>query len=111
MLFSDLPPKAGFRAGFTNPSWDGQSRPVTEHRPPAWGHLWVLQIGQKLMTAFTFRSCWVPHVALGSVVNFALSELQTVPDVREGQQRNWRPEFKLRELVKQPLLRGQWGIA
>ena len=25
------------RAGFTNPSWDGQSRPVTEHRPPAWG--------------------------------------------------------------------------
>ena len=37
VLFSGLPPKAGYRAGFTIPSWEGQSRPVTEHRPPAWG--------------------------------------------------------------------------
>ena len=31
------------------------------------------------MTAFPFRSCWprdLPHVALGSIFSFALSELQ-----------------------------------
>ena len=32
-----FPPEAGCRAGFTIPSWGGQSRPVTEHRPLAWG--------------------------------------------------------------------------
>ena len=35
---SGLPQQGrGCRAGFTIPSWGGQSRPVTEHRPPAWG--------------------------------------------------------------------------
>ena len=29
--------QAGCRAGFTIPVRNGQSRPVTEHRPPAWG--------------------------------------------------------------------------
>ena len=29
--------KAGCRAGFTIPVRNGQSRPVTKHRPPAWG--------------------------------------------------------------------------
>ena len=29
--------QAGYLASFTIPSWDGQDRPVTEHRPPAWG--------------------------------------------------------------------------
>ena len=29
--------EAGCRTGFTIPVRNGQSRPVTEHRPPAWG--------------------------------------------------------------------------
>ena len=32
-----LSTQAGCRAGFTPPFQSGQSRPVTEHRPPAWG--------------------------------------------------------------------------
>ena len=32
-----FPPKASFRASFTIPLRNGQSRPVTEHRPPARG--------------------------------------------------------------------------
>ena len=28
------------------------------------------------MTAFTFRSCWVPHGAHGSVFNIGLSQLK-----------------------------------
>ena len=56
--------------GFTIPVRNGQSRPVTEHRPPAWGQHGVLYNNQKsnqtLMTAFTFRSCWAPHGAPAS---------------------------------------------
>ena len=58
--------------GLVSPSlsWNGQSRPVTEHRPPAWGQHGVLYNNQKsnrtLMTAFPFRSCWAPHGAPAS---------------------------------------------
>ena len=43
VLFSDLPPKRV--AGPVSPSLsgNGQSRPVTEHRPPAWGQLGFLK--------------------------------------------------------------------
>ena len=77
--FSGLPPEAGCRAGFTIPVRNGQSRPVTEHRPPAWGQHGVLYKNRTLMTAFTFRSCWtrhLPHGAHGSVFNIGLSELK-----------------------------------
>ena len=85
MLFSDLPPKAGYRAGFTIPVRNGQSRPVTEHRPPAWGQHGVLYNNQKLMTAFPFRSCWVPHGARDSVFNIGLSDLKAWPVLPSGE--------------------------
>ena len=80
--------EAGYRAGFTIPVWNGQSRPVTEHRPPAWGQHGVLCNNRTLMTAFTFRSCWkrhLPHVALGSVFNIGLSKLKAWPVLPSGE--------------------------
>ena len=88
MLFSGLPPEAGCRAGFTIPIWNGQSRPVTEHRPPAWGQHGVLYNNQTLMTAFTFRPCWprdLLHVALGSIFSFARSDLKAWPVLPSGE--------------------------
>ena len=58
--------KAGCRAGFTIPVRNGQSRPVTEHRPPAWGQHGVLYKNQTLMTEFGFRSCWGRDLAQGA---------------------------------------------
>ena len=66
-------------------SGNGQSRPVTEHRPPAWGQHGVLYNNQKLMTAFPFRSCWVPHGARDSVFNIGLSDLKAWPVVPSGE--------------------------
>ena len=45
---------------------NGQSRPVTEHRPPAWGQHGVLYKNQTLMTEFGFRSCWGRDLAQGA---------------------------------------------
>ena len=83
-----FPPEAGYRASFTIPSWNGQSRPVTEHRPPAWGQHGVLYKNRTLMTAFTFRSCWVlhlPHGAHGSVFHIGLSKLKAWPVLPSGE--------------------------
>ena len=73
--------------GLVSPSLsgNGQSRPVTEHRPPAWGQHGVLYNNQKLMTAFPFRSCWVPHGARDSVFNIGLSDLKAWPVVPSGE--------------------------
>ena len=74
-------------AGPVSPSLsgNGQSRPVTEHRPPAWGQHGVLYNNQKLMTAFPFRSCWVPHGARDSVFNIGLSDLKAWPVLPSGE--------------------------
>ena len=76
--------QAGYRAGFTIPSWNGQSRPVTEHRPPAWGQHRALNNNQTLMTAFTSRSCCAPHGTLGFPYNSAFLALQTAAVLPSG---------------------------
>ena len=57
-----------------------------------------------MMTAFTFRSCWVrclPHGALGSVFNVGLSKLQAWPVLPSGRgNRGVDPDFTPRDLVK-----------
>ena len=44
-----------------------------------------------MMTAFTFRSCWAPHVALGSAFSFPRSASKIA--IWEGQQRKWHPDL------------------
>ena len=90
-----------------SPSGNGQSRLVTEHRPPAWGQHGVLYNNQTLMTAFTFRSCWTPRVACDS------RSTSHCRSCRLGESRcprrttaEWHPDFRPRDLVKQLLLRG-----
>ena len=78
MLFSDLP-ASGLPGRFHQPSWEWPESARHGASAPCLGAAWVLYNNQKLMTAFTFRSCWkrrLPHGALGSVFSFALSELQ-----------------------------------
>ena len=81
VLFSDLPPVGGLPGRFHHPCPEmARAGPSRSMRPPAWGQYGVLYNNQEsLMTAFTLRSCWkrhLPHVALGTVFSFALSELE-----------------------------------
>ena len=54
-------------------SGNGQSRPVTEHRPPAWEQLGFLS---KIDDRVHIPVMLSAHVALGSVFNIGLSKLK-----------------------------------
>ena len=84
MLFSGLPP-SGLPGWFHHPCL-GMARagPSRSIGPLPGGSMGSYQ---KLMTAFTMRSCWVlhlRHVALGSVFSFALSALKSSPVLPSG---------------------------
>ena len=61
-----FPPEAGYRAGFTIPVWEWPEQARHGASAPCLGAVWIPYNDQKLMTAFTFRSCWAPHGACDS---------------------------------------------
>ena len=85
MLFSGLPPEAGCRAGFTIPVRNGQSRPVTEHRPPAWGQQ-VLQGDYWGQNPGTVRRQTSIQIRYRSNYPVAVSQMSSVllPENRAG---------------------------
>ena len=103
-----FPPKAGFRASFTIPVRNGQTRPVTEHRPPAWGQQVLRSKFFKVITGFKFLAPCIANRAsksvTGRISRYRCRRCRSVMLPREPRWRHDDSGVKPEALVNQPPL-------